>query len=345
MPAISTSSKVLLTGATGFLGAQTLKYLLENGFFVRIAVRSESKVEFLRSRFHEHQSNFEFVIVEDITTPGAFDEAVKGVEGILHLASPLSGPDPDIDPQVLIDPAVNGTVGILKSAHKAGGDVKRVAITSSGSAVWNKQGSAVFTEDDWNWPAVELAKKTGKAAPIYVKYAASKTLAEQAAWKFVEENSPSFDIVTLLPTFVWGQILSETTADIKGSNNRLLGVLKKEALENLNDEQLLEERWVVDARDAAQLHVQALINSQAGGRRIILTTPPITVQHILDILNSDPVPGIIVPKGKPELLEGWNAKVLFSNELSRELLGAEYTPIEDTVRTTLTHALEVGWHQ
>jgi nucleoside-diphosphate-sugar epimerase len=49
-----------------------------------------------------------------------------------------------------------------------------------------------------------MTKKLGKTTPPFVKYAASKTLAEQAAWKFVKENSPSFDIVTLLPTFVWG---------------------------------------------------------------------------------------------------------------------------------------------
>jgi hypothetical protein len=51
---------------------------------------------------------------------------------------------------------------------------------------------------------VELAKKMGKATPPFIKYAASKTLSEQAAWKFVEENSPSFDMVTLLPSFAWG---------------------------------------------------------------------------------------------------------------------------------------------
>jgi nucleoside-diphosphate-sugar epimerase len=148
---------------------------------------------------------------------------------------------------------------------------------------------------------VETTKKLGRTTPPFVKYAASKTLAEQAAWKFVEENIPSFDIVTLLPTFVWGvsihysgsfyivltnrltslqQILSETTAEIKGSNNRLLGSLKKDYLETLSDEQLLEERLPVDSRDAAKFHVEALLNSLAGGRRIILAGENITVQHI-----------------------------------------------------------------
>jgi hypothetical protein len=136
----------LWTGASGFLGAQTLKELLERGFFVRIAVRSEAKADFLRSRFPNHEGHSEFVIVEDITTPGAFDEAVKGVEGIIHLASPTAESDPDLDPQALIEPAVNGTVGILKSAHKAGG-VKRVIVISSGSAAWTfTRPNAVFTE-------------------------------------------------------------------------------------------------------------------------------------------------------------------------------------------------------
>jgi nucleoside-diphosphate-sugar epimerase len=86
------------------------------------------------------------VIVEDITTPGAFDEAVKGVGGIIHLASPTTESDPDLDPQDLIEPAVNGTVGILKSAHKAGG-VKRIIVISSGSAAWTfTRPNAVFTE-------------------------------------------------------------------------------------------------------------------------------------------------------------------------------------------------------
>jgi nucleoside-diphosphate-sugar epimerase len=87
------------------------------------------------------------VIVEDITTPGAFDEAVKGVTGIMHSASPLSGNDPSIDPKALIEPAVNGTVGILKSAQKAP-SVERVVITSSVTALWDrtKQLPFVYTE-------------------------------------------------------------------------------------------------------------------------------------------------------------------------------------------------------
>jgi hypothetical protein len=73
--------------------------------------------------------------------------------------------------------------------------------------------------------------------------------------------------------------------------------------------------------------------------------PVVDDGHAVNILNDNPVQGITVPKGKPELLEGWAPKVAFSNQLSRELFGIEYKRIEDTVRNTVTHALEVGWHQ
>jgi hypothetical protein len=65
----------------------------------------------------------------------------------------------------------------------------------------------------------------------------------------------------------------------------------------------------------------------------------------VNILNANPVQGITVPKGKPELLDGWVPKATFSNQLSRQLFGVDYRPMEDTVRNTVIHALEVGWHQ
>lgn len=103
--------------------------IVERGFKVRAAVRSESKAAYLRNLFKDHSENLEFVIIEDIATPGAFDEAIKGINGIIHTASPTSGLTPDIDAKAVIEPAVQGTVGILKSAQNS--SVERVVITSS----------------------------------------------------------------------------------------------------------------------------------------------------------------------------------------------------------------------
>lgn len=61
------------------------------------------------------------------TQEGAFDEAVKGVDGVAHTASPFHF-DAD-EPKELFEPAVNGTVGVLKSVQKNNPNVQRVVIT------------------------------------------------------------------------------------------------------------------------------------------------------------------------------------------------------------------------
>jgi nucleoside-diphosphate-sugar epimerase len=110
-----------------------LKTLLEDGFTVRAAVRSQSKADYLKSRFAEHEDKLEFVIIDDITTPGVFDDAVKDVDAVLHTASPLSGPDPLGDADNYIKPAVDGTLGVLKSALNSP-TVQRIVVTASVAA-------------------------------------------------------------------------------------------------------------------------------------------------------------------------------------------------------------------
>lgn len=101
------------------------------------------------------------------------------------------------DPNDVIKPAVDGTMAVMRGAHKHG--VKRVVITSSMAAVQSKsdKSQSHFTEDDWS----EI-----EAASTYNK---SKTLAERAAWDFVKglPENEKFDVVTLLPGLVLGPCL------------------------------------------------------------------------------------------------------------------------------------------
>lgn len=120
MPTVSASSgaRVLVTGANGYIAMWVIRTLLEQGYTVRGAVRSEEKGKHLKEYFSKYGDKVEWVIVPDITKvcvpwskpsqngrmvwlmseqDGAFDEAVKGVNAIEHTASPLpsSAPDPD----------------------------------------------------------------------------------------------------------------------------------------------------------------------------------------------------------------------------------------------------------
>jgi hypothetical protein len=89
MVAISPPTKVLVTGANGFLAVYIVEKYLEAGYSVRGTVRSLSRSAFLTDRFSNYGDRFELVVVEDITKEGAFDEAVRGVDAIAHTASPF----------------------------------------------------------------------------------------------------------------------------------------------------------------------------------------------------------------------------------------------------------------
>jgi len=101
----------------------------------------------------------------------------------------------------LIRPAVEGTLAVMKAAHKH--KVKRVVITSSCAAVFVKNPlnfNPVMTEDDWSEP--EFCKA----------YEKSKTLAEKAAWEYLNSlpQEEKFELVTINPVLILGPSLVNT---------------------------------------------------------------------------------------------------------------------------------------
>ncbi|KAM6493009.1 hypothetical protein JOM56_011143 [Amanita muscaria] len=89
MPVITSGAKVLVTGANGFIAIWLIRTLLEQGYAVRGTVRSLERSSFLVDMFKSHDK-FELVGVEDIARDDAFDESVKGVDAIIHAASPVT---------------------------------------------------------------------------------------------------------------------------------------------------------------------------------------------------------------------------------------------------------------
>jgi nucleoside-diphosphate-sugar epimerase len=86
-------TRVLLTGASGFIAAHTLDILLERGHSVVGTVRSQEKADKIKAQYKgKYEDKLSFAIVPDIAQPGAFDEAVKSdppFEAVLHTASPF----------------------------------------------------------------------------------------------------------------------------------------------------------------------------------------------------------------------------------------------------------------
>lgn len=277
--------------------------LLERGHRVRGTVRSEEKGEYLRKLFSRHSDKFTYVIADDLESPGAFDEAAKGVDGVLHTASPFHLNAEGKALTALVNPAVNGTKNVLSSIHKAGG-VKRVVITSSfasiskcgerlfnGHAILtepvekNQKLPYTFTEKDWNESdPVESEKEGNKQVPIGA-YRASKTLAERAAWEFVESNSPSFDLATINPPLVLGPIIHQC----KGPESLNTSA---QATWNLIHGGVPGAGSAVDVRDAAQAHVEALVRPDAGGQRFAPTIGHYNWKQCADIIHSSKNPAV-----------------------------------------------------
>jgi nucleoside-diphosphate-sugar epimerase len=90
---LSSRSYVLVTGATGFIGAHVVDQLLSRGLKVRGATRSMAKGKVMLDARPQFAPKLDFVQIQDFEQTGVFDEAIKGVDAVIHVASvcfPLS---------------------------------------------------------------------------------------------------------------------------------------------------------------------------------------------------------------------------------------------------------------
>ena len=106
---------VCVTGASGFLGLQLVKQLLEKGYTVHATVRDPSnavKTEALHAIEKNAGSNGGKLVLfkADLLEEGSFDEAVKGCACVFHTASPFYLSGEHYTRENLIKPAVDGTL-------------------------------------------------------------------------------------------------------------------------------------------------------------------------------------------------------------------------------------------
>ena len=262
--------KVLVTGGSGFIALHCIDQLLEKGFMVRTTIRSESrKEEIIRAmdKYPNLDQNLEFHICDLLKDEG-WEAAVDGCDYVLHVASPFILEVPS-DENVLIKPAVDGTLRVLNACSKA--HVKKVVLTSSVAAVAYGHGvEKTYDESDWS--------NTGEDSGI-TPYAKSKTLAEKAAWNFVEELDPDkkFDFTVINPVGVFGPML---TRDI-GTSNSLVSRLINGELPACPATHM----GYVDVRDVAKAHVFSMLNSSTNNKRIIVSESEMFFVDVGRILN------------------------------------------------------------
>ncbi len=247
------SNTVLVTGGTGFVGAQIILQLLQKGFDVKTTLRSVSNknkvIDALKANGITSVEPLAFVEA-DLSKDDHWDEAMQSCDYVLSVASPVFFTIPKYEDEA-IRPAVEGIVRVLKAARNAG--VKRVVMTSNFGAVGfsNTNPKHVTTEEDWTDP-------NEKGLSIYEK---SKLLAECAAWNFIQKDGGNLEFATINPVAILGPSLS---AHISGSFG-LLEHLVDGSMKFIPNIPLN----IVDVRDVADLHIRAMTNPEANGQRFI----------------------------------------------------------------------------
>ncbi|KAF2673135.1 NAD(P)-binding protein [Microthyrium microscopicum] len=329
-------SRVLLTGGSGFLGAHVLDTLLKRGHSVVTTVRNSAKADKIRQRYAQYDSGkLAFAIVPDIALDGAFDEAVISdppFDAVIHTASPYTFAITDVQSQ-LLDPAINGTTNILLSIAANAPSVRRVIITSSFAAMWQRDRGNwpehTYSEADWN-PVTHEEALTSPA----VGYSGSKKLAEQAAWNFMDEKKPNFSLTTVNPPMVFGPMIHDVTLEsVNTSNARIRDVLAGKWKDSVPDTGLF---LCVDVRDAALIHVLAAEGEEMAGKRVMAVGGYYSNKEIVDIVRKEfPEYAGRLPEESSEGGDFPGGSVQnyfkFDNGRARGLLGSEFVGFQKTV--------------
>ncbi|KAK4198962.1 putative oxidoreductase [Triangularia verruculosa] len=348
-------AKVLITGINGYIAAHTAARFLQAGFSVRGTVRNkaslnvESLLRALSSPQKTGGGKVEIVEVPDITVEGAFDNAVQGVQAIAHLASPVSMADGD--PTPMMKAAVDGTTSLLGSAIGSSQKVRSVVFMSSISAVYSPSPDRgprhVFTSADWNQEAEAKVAELGDKTLGYITYQASKTAAEKALWKFVDEKKdPAWagvNVTTFCPSPVLGPPLF-MPSPLSGLSMRV-----KDVWDVMHGGEVPEASVIrgtfVDVRDVAEVVVKAVVRDLALGdgeskkreRLVLMAQDNVSPGQMAQVLREefgDRLKGVIRESQEGEKEEVVKERVTlkkFDSEPARKVLGRDWKMFRDSV--------------
>ena len=322
--------QILITGISGFIAKHCAIELLTHGYAVRGTVRNMNKADEVRATLAKHCDIAGLqIVVADLSADVGWNDAMQGIAGVLHVASPFPVDEP-ANPDDVLRPAIEGTMRVLKAA--IANRVPRFVQTSSSVAIMYghpHSRTAPFIEDDW----------TDVDSPGVTTYAKSKTLAERAARDFIAQTKPDMHYSTINPGFVLGPLLDR---DVGTSGEVILMFLrgKYPGAPKLSFP-------VVDVRDIARMHRLALETAEpCGGRYMGVSETAWFIEMMRPIKarlgrSARKVPSFEMPNFLVRLVAifdsaargvvpelGYQGKV--DNSRTRKALGMEFIPVTES---------------
>ena len=178
--------KVFVTGATGFIGKNTVKCLIESGHECICLVRSTSKKDALE------KIGCQFVN-GDITDRESLTKGLQGCEAVINLANLYSYWEPDVSLYEKIN--IDGTRNVMESALASG--MKKVVHVSS-LVTWGRTSDVPFNEES------PIGEHTSE-------YARTKYEGDKVAWELYETKG--LPLVMIYPCAVLGADDPKITGD------------------------------------------------------------------------------------------------------------------------------------
>lgn len=247
----------------------------------------------------------------DLLEEGSFDSVIQGCHGVFHTASAVLFVFDDPQTQ-LIDPAVKGTLNVVKSCAKSP-SVKRVVVTSSiATALYNgaPRTPEVVVDETWFSNSDFLWEQK-----MWYQYA--KTSAEEVATKFLTENN--IDYVVMNPAVTIGPLLQP---ELNGSSNLVLNLL------NGSETFMNAAFGWVNVKDVANAHIEAYEDGSASGR-YCLCERVIHFSELTNILRRM-YPTLQIPDKCAD-----DKPYMQTFQVSKEkakTLGIEFIPLEESLK-------------
>lgn len=255
--------KVLVTGATGFIGANLVRELLKQGYAVKALVREGSD--------HRNIDGLNIEVVHgDLREKESLNKALSGCDVLFHVAASYTLWASN--PRAIYETNVNGTENILTVARDKG--IRKVVYTSTESTIGINHNGSLGTEE----AETPLDKLPGH-------YKKSKLMAERLALKMCREGLP---LVVVNPTTPVGTLDVKPTPTGKFIVDFLNHRMPAYVNTGLN---------MVDVEDVAKGHILALEKGRIG-EKYILGNKNLTFREILGILEEITgikAPGAIMP--------------------------------------------------
>ena len=192
-----------------------------------------------------------------------------------------------------------------------------------------------YTENDWSPLTYEMVAETKDTLTAYM---ASKPLAEKAAFDFVKNEKPYFDISTILPAITWGPPIQ----DVPGRDSLGSTVASFYDIMNGSTQDIPPDQFCVfvDVRDIATMHLRAYEDEKAAGQRFLGYSGMFAWQEVCDILRKTfPELKGKVPLGSP----GAKLPHMYQGDSSkaRMELQMEFRGLEECVVDTAKYLLEM----